>query len=180
MFFCAFFKSKIKYGVCNEARSQLCFTIRFPLHTPHYPLFRKCISYHVSFSVTGYDHDSAVGILDLINDRKSSFFFYKSFRALDLRFNDFLLRMTIAATIVKIPVMQNAFCTNFQGIYWYFSLYSDFFHFHFFPNLIFAFCHSLKCHGKKLRKLPAQLICTSLDHISGTACRKAFALVFLL
>ena len=137
MFFCAFFKSKIKYGVCNEARSQLCFTIRFPLHTPHYPLFRKCISYHVSFSVTGYDHDSAIGILDLVNDRKSSF-------------------------------------------YWYLLLYSDFFCFHFFPDLIFAFCHSLKCHGKKLRKLPAQLICTSLDHISGTACRKAFALVFLL
>ena len=137
MFFCAFFKSKIKYGVCNEARSQLCFTIRFPLHTPHYPLFRKCISYHVSFSVTGYDHDSAIGILDLVNDRKSSF-------------------------------------------YWYLLLYSDFFYFHFFPDLIFAFCHSLKCHGKKLRKLPAQLICTSLDHLSGTACRKAFALVLLL
>mgnify|MGYP004561069005 CR=1 FL=1 len=137
MFFCAFFKSKIKYGVCNEARSQLCFTIRFPLHTPHYPLFRKCISYHVSFSITGYDHDSAVGILDLINDRESSF-------------------------------------------YWYLLLYSDFCCFHFFPDLIFAFCHSLKCHGKKLRKLPSQLICTSLDHFSGTACRKAFALVLLL
>ena len=42
---------------------------------------------------------------------------------------------------------------------------SDFFCFHLFSDLIFAFCHSLKCHGKKLRKLPAQLICTSLDHL---------------
>ena len=50
-----------------------------------------------TFSVTGYDHDSAIGILDLINDRKSSFFFYESFRALDICFNDLLLRMTIAA-----------------------------------------------------------------------------------
>lgn len=127
MFFCVFFRSKIKYGVCNESRSQLCFTVRFPSHTPHYPLFRKCISYHVSFSVTGYDHDSAIGILDLINDRKSSFFFYKSFRTLDICFNDLLLRMTIATAgingfnndLIFLHTLHLFHLVQFSGFYTY-------------------------------------------------------------
>ena len=100
--------------------------IRFPSHTPHYPLFRKCISYHVSFSITGHDHNPAVGILNLINDWKSSFFFDISFRALNLCFNDLLLRMGSPpqGLIVSIMISYSfipftSFIMQFFGSYTY-------------------------------------------------------------
>ena len=77
----------------------------FPVTYAALSIIQKMYILPCILSVTGYDHDSAIGILDLINDRKSSFFFYESFRALDICFNDLLLRMTIAAAGLMVSMM---------------------------------------------------------------------------
>ena len=44
---------------------------------------------------------------------------------------------------------------------------------------IFTCGHGLKRHFEKFVKLPAQLLRAALDHLTGTARRKSFALIFL-
>ena len=94
--------SKI-FFISSSASAVFPFALGLPLSINTFiykssSLFCKCISHHVSISVTGYDHHISVCVPCRIDHRKSSVLCYISFRTLNFRFNDLLLGMTFSPT----------------------------------------------------------------------------------